>query len=317
MKKNRISVIWLPSASSSSYLFFVPRLLICLLLGTLLVSWVMLGIGGYLGIRLHRDYLRLKEENIRLTQKKIELGSVRLSLDSIREYEDLIRNVLDLEREREEEVGTGQGGMPTDRTFYNVPEGNPASSTMALITSADSSAILEQAESLQESLHELVAIVRERRHFMETAPSIVPVKTNDYWISSGFGWRRSPFAGQKEFHDGLDISGRRGTPIIAPGSGRVIKKGNHRYRGKYLQISHGWGRITTYAHLSKFNVTQGQEIKRGQVIAFMGSSGRSTGPHLHYEIEIDGKVVNPMHYVLDSKTVESNWRPLNPIGGGQ
>ena len=277
----------------------------------------MLGIGGYFGIRLNRDYLRLKEENIRLTGKKMELDSLRLSLESIREYEEVIRNVLDLERQREEEVGTGQGGMPTDELSYNIPEQPVASSTTDPITSAEFSSMQEQAESLQESLHELVAMVRQRRHFLDTAPSIMPVKTKDYWISSGFGWRRSPFTGRKEFHDGLDISARRDTPIIAPGSGRVLKKGYHRYRGKYLQISHGWGRITTYAHLSKFNVTQGQEIKRGQVIAFMGSSGRSTGPHLHYEIEIDGKVVNPMHYVLDSKTVESNWRPLNPIGGGQ
>ncbi len=120
-------------------------------------------------------------------------------------------------------------------------------------------------------------------------------------MSSAFGWRRSPFTGEKEFHHGVDISARRNTPIIAPGNGRVIKTGYHTYRGKYLQISHGWGRITTFAHLSKLSVSENQVVKRGQVIAYMGSTGRATGSHLHYEIEIDGEVVNPMHHILNYK----------------
>jgi murein DD-endopeptidase MepM/ murein hydrolase activator NlpD len=136
---------------------------------------------------------------------------------------------------------------------------------------------------------------------LDSTPSILPVAVEGYWFSSGFGWRRSPFTGLKEFHDGLDISSRKGTPIIAPAAGRVVKIAYHRYRGKYLQLDHGRQCITTFAHLSGFNVNHGQKVERGDVIAYMGSTGRSTGSHLHYKIEIMEKVVNPKHYILNAR----------------
>ena len=159
--------------------------------------------------------------------------------------------------------------------------------------------MLDQARALQASLEGLVKIIRDRRQLLNRTPSILPVEAQDYRITSGFGWRRSPFTGLKEFHDGLDISAPMGTPIIAPGEGRVCQVGHDSQRGRYLQIDHGKLCITTYAHLSGFNVELGQEVKRGEIIAYMGDTGRSTGPHLHYEIEIKGKAVNPKQYIFN------------------
>jgi murein DD-endopeptidase MepM/ murein hydrolase activator NlpD len=115
---------------------------------------------------------------------------------------------------------------------------------------------------LKAGLQEVVETMRGQRKTWDSTPSILPVEIDDYWFSSGFGWRRSPFTGLKEFHNGLDISSRRGTPIIAPADGKVIKKGQDKYLGKYLKIDHGGQIVTMYGHLSGFNVSPGQMVER-------------------------------------------------------
>jgi murein DD-endopeptidase MepM/ murein hydrolase activator NlpD len=291
----------MPSVRRKSFVFSPSSLLLCLAAATFVVSWVLVASAGYLGLGLYRDYLDLREENARLIKKNSDEDKLKLNMERIQENETLIRNVLGLERNRALEGVRSQGGMPTWEPPFIPLENSPESSGIQSIPEVRSRSILDQAKSLEEGLQELIEAMRERQQILDSTPSIVPVKTEDYWFSSVFGWRRSPFTGQKEFHDGLDISAPYGTPIIAPGQGRVIEIGHHRYRGKYLILDHGGQRFTTYGHLSRLNVTRDQEVERGQVIAYMGNSGRSTGSHLHYEIEVNGSVVNPKHYILNAK----------------
>ena len=136
---------------------------------------------------------------------------------------------------------------------------------------------------------------------LKAISGIVPVEGEDYWFSSGFGWRVNPFTGLDEYHKGLDICGQEGTPIIAPADGRVFAEAYDKYMGNYLHIDHGWGCTTSYAHLAGFSVTVGEEVSRGQIIGSMGSTGRTTGPHLHYSIAIKNKAVNPLDYILNNK----------------
>jgi murein DD-endopeptidase MepM/ murein hydrolase activator NlpD len=270
--------------------------------------------GGYLGVKLYRSYLQLREENVHLIQKKKDSNDLKLAMKRIQKKEELIREVLGLEKLRSLEGVLSQGGMPvTDLSSIDLKVAL-ANNNMRSIARIRPSSILDQAKFLQESLEELVEIIRKRRQLLDSTPSIVPVEAEDYWFSSGFGWRRSPFTALKEIHDGLDISAPKGTPIIAPAEGRVIKIAYQRYRGKYLQLDHGRRRITTYAHLSGFNVTLGQKVKRGEVIAYMGSTGRTTGSHLHYKIEINGRVVNPKHYILNAKANRVLETPLPAEG---
>jgi murein DD-endopeptidase MepM/ murein hydrolase activator NlpD len=260
-----------------------------------MVAWA-----GYLGIGLYRNRLQIREENAHLIQKKKDLDELKLALKRIQTDEELIRNVLGLERQGAFGGALSQGGTSTTDLSSIAPEDALTSSSVGSIVQAKSYSILDQAKSLQKSLQELVGAVREQQQLLNSTPSIMPVAAEDYWLSSGFGWRRSPFTGLKVFHQGLDISAARGTPIIAPAEGLVIRVGKHRHRGRYLQLDHGRQRITTYAHLSGYKVRQGQKVKRGQVIAYVGNTGRSTGSHLHYEIEINGRVVNPKHYILNT-----------------
>ena len=116
-------------------------------------------------------------------------------------------------------------------------------------------------------------------------------------MTSGFGFRTNPFTGLTQMHEGLDISNRVGTPIVAPADGIVSDIGNDLAHGKILVISHGFGMITRYSHLSKVLVEVGQKVKRGDKIAEVGMTGKTTGPHLHYEVRLNGIPVNPMRYI--------------------
>ena len=301
MKRKGRAIIWIHSLNRGILVLSPPKLLIYIAAITLVVSWAMVAGGGYLGVELYRSYLQLREQNSRLLEKKKEWGDLKLAVKRVQKKEELMRGVLGLEKLESTEPLLSQGGMPVTDLSSIDPKDAMANDNMRSITPVRLSSILDQAKFIQEGFEELVEIMRDRRQLLDSTPSIVPVAAADYWFSSGFGWRRSPFTGLREFHDGLDISAPTGTPIIAPAAGRVIKIAHQRYRGKYLQLDHGRRRITTYEHLSEFKVTLGQEVKRGEVIAYMGSTGRSTGSHLHYKIEITGRVVNPTHYILNAK----------------
>jgi murein DD-endopeptidase MepM/ murein hydrolase activator NlpD len=121
----------------------------------------------------------------------------------------------------------------------------------------------------------------------------------DGWVTSNFGYRTSPFTGRREFHRGLDIATRSGTPILAPADGVVIFAGPKRLSGNMIIIDHGHGMTTNYGHIKQAHKKKGERVKRGDVIAEVGNTGRSTGPHLHYEVLLNGVSVNPEKYILN------------------
>ncbi|HJR58107.1 MAG TPA: M23 family metallopeptidase [Vicinamibacterales bacterium] len=132
----------------------------------------------------------------------------------------------------------------------------------------------------------------ERRHALASAtPSIWPIAG---WLSSGFGNRRDPFTGGGDFHPGLDISGDHGQQIQAPADGVVTGASYNGNYGNLITIDHGFGLTTRYGHLSRFAVTTGEAVRRGQIIGYVGSTGRSTSPHLHYEVLVNGRLTNPL-----------------------
>lgn len=151
-------------------------------------------------------------------------------------------------------------------------------------------------------LHDLLGVLHQRLEAMRTGverrealanatPSIWPVAG---WLSSAYGNRRDPFTGGSDFHPGLDISADHGTPVHATADGTVQTAGFNGNYGNLLVVDHGFGIQTRYGHLSKFNVREGQRVRRGEIIGHVGSTGRSTSPHLHYEILTNGKLTNPL-----------------------
>jgi len=148
------------------------------------------------------------------------------------------------------------------------------------------------------SYDELLTLAKNQHLMLASIPAIAPISTNESYLSSGFGLRYHPIYKIRKMHTGLDFGARIGTAIYATGGGTVSKVSSSYYGyGKQIEIDHGFGFKTKYAHLSEFNVKVGQKVKRGECIGYSGNSGTSSGPHLHYEVHKNRKKVNPIHYI--------------------
>lgn len=174
-------------------------------------------------------------------------------------------------------------------------EKEPLVDTFGVLQS-DAARLGQVADERERSLAQLLDGLEDKRHHLASTPAIWPAKG---WLTSRFGNRVSPFTGARQFHSGIDIAGARGTDVIAPARGRVTFAGKKGALGRTIKIDHGYGIRTIYGHNDEVFVKRGQEIERGQVIAALGSTGRSTGPHLHYMVEVRGKAVNPLDYIFD------------------
>ncbi len=154
-----------------------------------------------------------------------------------------------------------------------------------------------QGDLIQSKLAEVEQSLDDQWQILSATPSLAPASG---LMTDGYGRRRDPFTGRRAFHKGLDVSARRGTPVRAPADGVVVFAGRNGGLGKTVKISHGFGFTTVYGHLDSMAVEPGDEVHRGDELGALGNSGRSTGPHLHYEVHVDGKAVNPLYYMLGS-----------------
>ncbi len=156
--------------------------------------------------------------------------------------------------------------------------------------------LMERALLEEVKQQSLVLFLRENSELLLATPSIWPARG---FITSGFGMRASPFTGRARMHTGIDISNRPGTPVMAPARGTVTFSGSDGAYGICITIDHGNNIVTRYAHLQRTLVKEGQQVQREEVIGTLGNTGRSTGPHLHYEVRLGGVPVNPMRYILN------------------
>lgn len=167
--------------------------------------------------------------------------------------------------------------------------------------------VLQKAIVVQsKSLDEIAVLAADKEKFLATIPAIQPVKNDDLKrMASGYGYRTDPFTKVRKFHFGMDFSAPRGTPVYATGDGVVVRADNRSTGyGNHIRIDHGYGYMSLYGHLYKYNVKANQKVKRGDLIGFVGSTGRSEGPHLHYEVFKDGERINPMNFYYGNLTAE-------------
>jgi murein DD-endopeptidase MepM/ murein hydrolase activator NlpD len=157
-------------------------------------------------------------------------------------------------------------------------------------------ALSRSLTALTERSERIESYYADQTVLLSHTPSVWPVRG---YLSSGFGNRIDPFTGAKDFHPGIDVSAPRGTKVVAPADGVVVTAGRRGGYGNAIVIDHGYGIITRYGHLEAFNVRPGQRVRRGDVIGFVGSTGRSNAPHLHYEVWVNDKTQNPIHYILE------------------
>jgi murein DD-endopeptidase MepM/ murein hydrolase activator NlpD len=165
-----------------------------------------------------------------------------------------------------------------------------------------------ELNNLQSTLERVEKSFNEKQEELDYTPSVWPlISTEVGWISSNLGYRKDPITGKRTYHNGLDISASEGTPIIAPANGVIVEVSSSRTLGNTLGIDHMNGYTTIYGHLKAFNVKVGDRIVRGQIIGYVGNTGRSTGTHLHYEVRLNTKAMDPKRYILNNDTKSPSW----------
>jgi murein DD-endopeptidase MepM/ murein hydrolase activator NlpD len=242
------------------------------------------------GSRLQRENMRLTGE-VSLLDEKVDV--LRDNLDSSYRYQELISAAIGLDPLDPNVREAGIGG----RAPLTVPAA-PGHERAAVGLDRDLNTLLRQARIQHRGYQAMLDTLEARETSREHLPSIRPVDVG--WLSSGYGRRHDPFTGKSSFHRGLDFSVPLGTPVRATADGVVVAMKNESGLGKVVKVDHGNGVTTVYAHLSGWLVKTGQKVRRGDVIARSGSTGRSTAPHLHYEVQVSGRHVSPLPYVLDS-----------------
>ncbi|WP_298510216.1 peptidoglycan DD-metalloendopeptidase family protein [uncultured Kordia sp.] len=193
----------------------------------------------------------------------------------------------------EEQRKAGFGGVNRYEALYNYENADLLISTTKELEKLQKRMIVHS-----KSLDEIAILAEDKEKFLSSIPAIQPVNNEDLTrMASGYGWRNDPFTKARKMHWGMDFTAPRGTPVYAAGDGVVVRADNSSSGfGKHIRIDHGYGYVSLYAHLSRYNVRKGRKVKRGDLIGFVGSTGRSQAPHLHYEIRKNGDKINPINF---------------------
>jgi len=260
-------------------------------------------------LSLSRELLNLEFQFEQLNKK---MNQAALVLDNIESRDNTIYRVyFEANPIPETQRKAGFGGL----NRYKPLEGYEYSELITA-TAKKLDILQKQLVVQSKSLDEISTLAAEKEALLSSIPSIQPISNQDLTrMASGFGWRSDPFNKVRKKHWGMDFTAPRGTPVYATGNGRISRADNNATGfGKHIRIEHGFGYITIYAHLSQYNTRRGQRVKRGDIIGYVGSTGRSEGPHLHYEVWKDKQRINPINFytgTLSPKEFENLLRFAN------
>jgi hypothetical protein len=300
-KKDYLTIIIKPegnsrgkSVSTSKTLEIPTRICYYLVLAVGLL--VIFGINGSdavsRNIILHKK-VRLLESSVahfRTIEKRVE---------NMCAEERIISNFVGYEPGSELSERMGKGGTPSARKSVSDAANDNLNAALIIAEMDREKPLHLRVSDLQDNLRGLTTYIASKNKKLNFLPSIMPVKSSELWITSNFGWRRSPFTGMRELHNGLDISGKRGAPIVATADGIVESAEFDRYLGNLVTIRHEGRFRTSYGHMLNIAVKPGQKVSRGQKLGLMGSTGLSTGYHVHYIVNDNGRDVNPYDYILN------------------
>jgi murein DD-endopeptidase MepM/ murein hydrolase activator NlpD len=300
----KITLIVMHSPKSPPKSFVISRNRVILLVG---LCVAFLGFSIFSGFHTFTDAIsdarlsQLEGENEILRDEIARLGGKVSEFEHEMarhvEFEERIRTLADLEPMDDDVWKVGIGGPETGASAQaSHPSGEELTSL-----NQDVDRLLRQMKLQRHSFDEILQRLRDKAEELSFVPSIRPVDGG--YISSGFGRRRDPFSGRFSRHEGADFCARRGSKIYATADGVVDLAKYERGYGYTVEIDHGNGIVTRYAHNAKLLVKKGKKIERGDVIAYLGDSGRSTAPHLHYEVRVNGVPQNPLKFILPSDVV--------------
>lgn len=282
------TIIFVPHARAKFRKWRLSTLQVGLILATLAFFTVggMFSAAAYFNTSFDRgelDQVRAENASLRSVNQGFE-SSIRELEDQVNDYQQRIHKLAIVAGLTELSPDTEAGIGGTDPQDTDAGMGDQLTSLEGMLAEMNSGMQLLERK------------LDERHLRISATPAVTPVRG---LLTSGFGYRSDPFTGKRAFHRGIDIVAPAGKEVYATGDGVITRSGRSQGLGKAVFISHGFGMVTRYGHMSKIIAQVGQQVHRGDVIGLVGSSGRATGTHVHYEVYVDGRAVNPLGYVLD------------------
>lgn len=277
--------------------------------GFVLLAVILIAFFGFIGFsqflmspneRAQKRELDNLKIHYALLNKKVEESS-RILTELQERDNNIYRVFFEANPIPEEQRKAGFGGV----NRYQYLEGFDNSAMIKKATK-DLDILSKQMVVQSKSLDEIVSLAKAKEKMLASIPAIQPV-SNEHLsrMASGYGWRNDPFTKARKFHKGMDFTAPEGTPIYATGDGVVIRAdGRAIGYGRHVRIDHGFGYVTLYGHMKKYVVRRGQKVKRGDLIGYVGSTGRSKAPHVHYEVRKNGRHINPINFYYGSLTAE-------------
>lgn len=309
----RYTLVIIPDDANATKQFSIPRFVFKI---SILASFVLAMGFGFLFVdywelrQIRNSYDRISSENAGLKGEArrlmTSLDSVKQGLNRVKDYSEKLGEITNL---KVQQVSKKTGIGPLSKDEYKVALSNgqvAVTDHLPMGVNPDSLVFRPVFDRLMNlevdanqqavELQQLLSQVSQQRSLLMSVPSISPVRG---WITSGYGRRISPFTGESSVHQGIDLASPVGTPVYAPADGVVIFVGAKEGYGNFIMIAHGYGIVSRYGHNADNLVQVGQRITRGEQIATVGMTGQTTGPHLHYEVVLNGLTVNPQKFILD------------------
>jgi murein DD-endopeptidase MepM/ murein hydrolase activator NlpD len=295
MAKKYISVIIVPHNKAKSRNIALSEKAVKVAVGIGIFVFLALSVFliDYFSMNVTRQkYKALWDEN---EQQKTAIAQYQQTVNKLQttidDYENYAKKLNVMAGLKSEEVLEGEPGVGSGSSQEMGETGSPQSLDLGNLND-----ISQKAERITKNLDTLTTFFEEQVLQLASTPTIWPTKG---YMSSPYGWRDDPFTGKRTFHHGIDIATSYGNPIYATADGTIIQARSDKIGGKTIKIKHMFGYVTVYCHMSKFLVKVGQKVKRGETIGWVGSTGKARGPHVHYEVQLNGKEKNPYYYLLE------------------
>jgi murein DD-endopeptidase MepM/ murein hydrolase activator NlpD len=302
MQQKYFEFLYIPAQNAQPRPFRVPRSLVY---GVAAALFAMAAVGTFAVVKYSgkiRETYRLATLERQNEQLRSEVEAIGLQIQVLErqvtqnfDFQKKARILANLDEISDDVAEVGVGG-PEYAYIESISNLDPETRDRVTAARADVEKLVRQARLQREGYSDIIGHLEAANEKLRSTPSLRPVSVG--FVSSRFGYRMDPVTGRRTMHRGLDFSARLGTPVHSTADGVVTFSGRWKTYGEVVEISHGFGYVTRFAHLQKRLVKKGQKVRRGDVIGRVGSSGKSTFSHLHYEVERDGKRVDPLKFVL-------------------
>jgi murein DD-endopeptidase MepM/ murein hydrolase activator NlpD len=305
MAKKILSIIIVPHTKTSTKTLSFSRRKLRILAGggAFLAVALVVFLTDYVSMNVIRQRYKsltreTAEQKVKIADYEKSINQLQATISNFENYTKKLNVMVGLKSPDVLKAPAGLGGGASEAEAADSGGSVPASGPQAL-PQGSIQGLIQKAQSVESNLNSLVSISESTRLQLATTPSIMPTAG---WLSSPYAMRTDPFTGNWQMHWGIDISTNEGNPIVATADGIVIKVQKDKYLGNNVTISHGNGITTVYGHMKDMKtrvVREGQSVKRGEVIGYVGQTGKAVGPHVHYEVHRDGKPVNPYFFILE------------------